>query len=252
MNKKNKRYNKRQKTTTQRLMPVAKILTIFFTISLTLWGMTKIKDIDSLKTVFKWQIDSSLLITQAELEKKIQPLIKNKYLLDLVEIKHLLESEPWIATAQVKRSFFNTVKINIETQQIAMRWENTDCKMKSTPNCSGYISNTGTLFIPKKQVKSDVVLARSKADKASIAQLYQDYLIYQNATKKRIKSFSRTHIDKLVFEPNIKVVLGYQQKQQRLVRFLKVYAKLRKKIAKKKLNRATFDMRYPKGFSVKW
>jgi cell division protein FtsQ len=46
-----------------------------------------------------------------------------------------------------------------------------------------------------------------------------------------IKSFSKTHIDRLVFKPNIKVNLGYQQKNQRLARFLKAYKKLRKKVA---------------------
>jgi cell division protein FtsQ len=63
-----------------------------------------------------------------------------------------------------------------------------------------------------------------------------------------IKSFSKTHIDRLVFKPNIKVNLGYQQKNQRLARFLKAYKKLRKKVARKRLDKATYDMRYPKGF----
>jgi cell division protein FtsQ len=66
-----------------------------------------------------------------------------------------------------------------------------------------------------------------------------------------IKSFSKTHIEQLTFEPDIKVILGYQQQQQRLVRFLKAYKELKKKISRKKLNKSTFDMRYPKGFTLK-
>jgi cell division protein FtsQ len=86
-----------------------------------------------------------------------------------------------------------------------------------------------------------------------VMQLYQDYQDYQKQARKiPIKSYSKTHIDQLTFKPNIKVNLGYQQKKQRLARFLKTYKKLRKKVARKKLDKATFDMRYPKGFTFKY
>lgn len=249
----NRRYNTRKKTTAQWLIFIAKILAILIIITLTVWGVTKIKDIDALQTKVEWQIDSSLPITQTLLERKIQPLIRNKYQLDLIKIKHALERESWVAKAHIKRLFFNTIQINIESQQIAMRWKNIDCKIKNAPSCSGYISNNGILFTPKKKVKSDATLARSKAKQTIIAQVYQDYQNYQQISKKMlIKSFSKTHIDQLLFKPNIKVILGYQQKQQRLKKFLKAYEKLRKKISKADLNQATFDMRYPKGFSLRY
>ncbi|MBA5247957.1 MAG: FtsQ-type POTRA domain-containing protein [Gammaproteobacteria bacterium] len=251
INKNNRRYNTRKKTTAQRLMSIVKILSILIVVGLIPWGIEKIKDMDSLKATLKWQINSGL-ITQAQLEKDIQPLIKDSLLLDLIEIKQVLESQPWVAKADIKRSFFNTIQINIKTHKVAMRWENTDCKTNNTSPCSGYISHAGVLFFPKKKIESNAVLARSKADKIIVTQLYQDYQNYQKIlTKMRIKSFSKTHIDQLVLEPNIKVVLGYQQRQQRLVRFLQAYKTLRKKISKHQLNQATFDMRYSKGFSLK-
>lgn len=250
--KHNRNYNIRKKTTAQRLMLIAKISSVFIVIALVVWSVLKIKDTDALKTKIEWQIDSNFPMTKAILEEKIKPLIDGKYQLNLIEIKQALESQSWVAKVYIKRLFFNTIQININSQQIAMRWENIDCETKSALNCSGYISDNGILFIPKKKVKSNAVLARSKADKTIISELYQDYQNYLKISENmHIKSFSKTHIDQLLFSPNIKVVLGYKQKRQRLKRFLKAYKKLRKTIPKAKLNRATFDMRYPKSFALK-
>ncbi|BAS68102.1 cell division protein FtsQ/DivIB [Bathymodiolus septemdierum thioautotrophic gill symbiont] len=251
--KQNRRYNAHKKTTAQRLMPIAKILSILIILGFTIWGVVKIKEMDFLQTKITWQIDNNLLVAQSHLESKVQPLIKNKYLLlNLIEIKQVLENEPWIATANIKRLFFNSIQVSIKTHKIAMRWENINCKQKSVPGCLGYISTNGTLFMPRKTVKSNAVLAHSKAEQAVITQLYQDYQNYQKSSgEMRIHAFSKTQIDTLIFKPNIKVILGYQQKQQRLERFLKAYKELKKTTPKVKLNRASFDMRYPKGFSLK-
>ena len=66
----------------------------------------------------------------------------------------------------------------------------------------------------------------------------------------KIKSISRTNIDQLVIEPNIKVILGYQMQNERLINFKKSYMMHRKKTSR--VERATFDMRYPKGFTLSY
>ncbi|SMN15283.1 hypothetical protein CRYPD_463 [uncultured Candidatus Thioglobus sp.] len=252
--KRNSRYNKRQKPLIERLKPLAKILAVFIALSLSIWGGVKIMDTGFLKAEIEWEIDKKLPITQTMLEKSIHPLIKGKYQFDTNEIKQTLENQPWIAKVHIGSQLFsNKIQINIKSQQIAMRWKNIDCKTDNAPNCIGYISSNGELFIPEKTVISDAPFAHSKADQETVTQLYQDYQKYQNTTKKMlIKSFFKMHIDTLVLKPNIKVILGYQQQQQRLARFLKVYKELRKKISRKNLDKATYDMRYPKGFSLKY
>ncbi|SFV87315.1 hypothetical protein MNB_SUP05-SYMBIONT-4-807 [hydrothermal vent metagenome] len=247
-----KRYNTRKKITAQRLILASKVFATLVIISLIVWGAEKIKASDILKTEIKWQIDKNLPIDYSTLKAIALPLTKGRYLLDLVEIKQALEAEPWVATAEVKRLFFDTIQINIVAQKIAMRWQDVACKVKDTSGCLGYISTKGVLFIPNKIVDSNTLLAHSKANQKAVNELYKDYQVYQTiAGDKKIKAFSKTHIDKLIFHPNITVILGYQQKQARLKRFLKVYKKLRKSIAKAKLNRASFDMRYPKAFTLK-
>ncbi|AYQ56312.1 hypothetical protein MS2017_0576 [Bathymodiolus thermophilus thioautotrophic gill symbiont] len=246
---------KRKKLSTKRLKFLAKICAFLILLSLGAWGAKTIIDTGFLKAEIKWHIDTELPMTQIMLEKIIHPLIKNEYQLNTNEIQQALENQPWIAKVSITAEplFFNRIKINIDARQIAMRWENIDCKTNDEPNCTGYISKNGTLFIPKEMTVSDAVLARTKIDQKTVSQLYQNYQEYQKITKKiPIKSFTKTHIERLTFEPNVTVILGYQQQQQRLARFLKVYQELKKKISRKKLNQATFDMRYPKGFTLKY
>ncbi|KAA0445198.1 MAG: FtsQ-type POTRA domain-containing protein [Candidatus Thioglobus sp.] len=247
-----KNHNQQRKTAAQRLIAIAKILAIFAAIAFVAWSVAKFKDADFFENKVQWQIDKSLPIAQSVLEKSIKPLVDGKYLLDLEQIKQVLESQPWVAEADIKRLFFNVILINIKAHKINMRWENSACKKAQSHNCWGYISDNGTLFTPQKKVKSTATLAHSKSGKNITSELYQQYQNYQKiAGKMQIKSISKTHIDTLIITPNIKVVLGYRQQQKRLKRFLKAYKKLRKTIAKTKLNQATFDMRYPKGFALR-
>ncbi|SMN10892.1 hypothetical protein SPBRAN_1067 [uncultured Candidatus Thioglobus sp.] len=217
------------------------------------WGFYQTNMISFFKADIEWEIDKNLPIEQSELKKSVESLTKYQHQLDKDEISQQLKKQSWVEEVNINQAFFGTTKINVVARKVAMRWENTTCKTDDKTTCSGYISTHGELFIPKKILELDVPLARSKPDKETIYTLYQDYQYYQRqAEKMPIKVFSKTHIDQLVFKPNIKVNLGYRQKKQRLMRFLKAYKKLRQKVAHKKLDDATFDMRYPKGFSLKY
>ncbi|CAC9460489.1 hypothetical protein BSPLISOX_2060 [uncultured Gammaproteobacteria bacterium] len=252
--KRRPKFNKRKKTLREKIKPLAISFAVLSIIGLIVWGVLRVMESPFLKAKITWEIDTKLPITQAVLKESVHALTNNKYQFDTDKIKQLLEFQPWVAQAHITKKWLsNDIKIKIKSQQIAMRWENNACKKKQAPHCTGYISNNGELFSPQKTVKSAAPLARSKANPTIVMQLYQDYQNYQKqAGKMLIKSFSKTHIDRLVFKPNIKVNLGYQQKNQRLARFLKAYKKLRKKVARKRLDKATYDMRYPKGFTLKY
>ena len=248
--KRNTRYNKRKKSLGKLLLPIAKALPFFAMLAFITWRILESEPTAFLKAEVHWQIDEFLPIDQAVLADKIQPLIQDKYQLNLHEIKQILESEPWVGAAHVERLFWNSIQVNVESQDIAMRWENTNCKTKNKIDCIGYISSAGDLFIPKTIISSDAVLARSEANQTKIIELYTDYQDYQILSGDMIiTSFSRTDIDQLTFEPNVKVILGYQQQEQRLERFIRAYSKLK---PSKKINQITFDMRYPKGFTLSY
>jgi cell division protein FtsQ len=253
-NKPSRGRNKRQKTPTQLLVPFVKAAPFFIILGLMIWGVLSTNPAELLKADVRWDIAKTPPIDQRILKEKIQPLIQDKYQLDLHEIKLALESEPWVNKADIERLFWNSIQIKIEFQQIAMRWEHSHCKSKEQINCVGYISTQGALFMPKKIIPSDAILARSKPDTNIITQLYTDFEYYRSSVDPMvIKTFSKTNIDQLTLEPNVTVILGYQKQKERLDRFLKAYSdwlELKKK--NKKVKRVTFDMRYPKGFALSY
>ena len=253
-NKPSRGRNKRQKTPTQLLVPFVKAAPFFIILGLMIWGVLSTNPAELLKADVRWDIAKTPPIDQRILKEKIQPLIQDKYQLDLHEIKLALESEPWVNKADIERLFWNSIQIKIEFQQIAMRWEHSHCKSKEKINCVGYISTQGALFMPKKIIPSDAILARSKPDTNIITQLYTDFEYYRSSVDPMvIKTFSKTNIDQLTLEPNVTVILGYQKQKERLDRFLKAYSdwlELKKK--NKKVKRVTFDMRYPKGFALSY
>jgi len=249
--KRSARHNKRKKSITQLLLPIARALPFFAMLAYIVWSILKSNPTEFLKVDIQWNIDERLPITQTVLANKIQPLIQDKYQLDLHQIKQALENESWVSKAHINRLFWNSIQIDVETQRIAMRWKNTNCKAKDTANCTGYISTDGELFTPKKSVVSNAVLALSKQDQMIVSKLYTDYKHYQELSNPMvIKSFSKTNIDQLTLEPNVKVILGYQKQDERLGRFIKAYNKLKK--SNSKVKQATFDMRYPKGFALSY
>lgn len=245
------RYNQRSKPVVGFFIVISKILAVLAVVALLVWGVVKFTPTEFLKVEVYWHIDKTLPITQAALADKIEPLIKDKYQLDLQQIKHALEAEPWVNNAHISRLFWNSIQVKIVAHHIAMGWQNTQCKSKKFTDCKGYISDTGVLFMPKKLIPSAHAVAISKQDKEVVFKLYQDHQRYQIiASPLPIQSFSRTHIDQLIFKSGVKVILGYQQQNERLSKFIKAYNKLKNKNSKVK--RATFDMRYPKGFALSY
>ena len=90
----------------------------------------------------------------------------------------------------------------------------------------GYISSQGVLFKPNLSIDSDAPIAIVSEDQ--IEQFYVDFINYQSILSPLIiNQFERSHIDQLILEPNLKVILGYQQQGERLQVFLKAYDQLK-------------------------
>jgi len=185
-----------------------------------------------------WEVDGSLTTETAQYDRLINPLLNNKYLIDLSQLKETVEQHPWVSKAEVSRLFWNKIRIAVEKHNIAMRW-----------GSGGYISNQGVLFKPNLSIDSEAPLAIVSEDR--IEQFYVDFMNYQSILGQLIiKQFERSNIDELTLEPNVQVILGYQQQSERLQVFIKAYEQL--KGSSKIRKRGIFDMRYPKGFALSY
>jgi cell division protein FtsQ len=191
-----------------------------------------------LKPNVSWEIKGELQTQAYEYNELIKPLLKNKYFLNLSQIKNKLGENPWISNVEVERIFWNRIRIKLEKHDIAMRF-----------GTEGYISSRGILFKPNLTINSEKPIG--KVSEKEIKQFYFDFTIYQSILEPvQISLFERTSIDELTLDNNIKVILGYQKQNERLELFVKSFDKL-KKYPKIK-TRGIFDMRYPNGFALSY
>ena len=255
-----KKKNKRKLSIGQHLKRWIKPLLLLLVLLVISWNVYQYNPSELLKVSVNWTIDRTHLVGKLSLEKKIEPLANEFYQLDLHDIKHELELHPWVLEAQVKRLFLDAIDINIITHEIAAHWQNIACEQdQSKDNCRGYVTTTGLIITPKnlfyhqQEESSDAIELHSAYDLTKNDSLLNEYQAYQQIlTKMKIEKFVKSNIDSLSIKPNITVILGYNQQQQRLENFIKIYTKLRKKVPLKKLNKATYDMRYSKGFTLKY
>jgi|TARA_B110000263_G_scaffold244775_1_gene253296 cell division protein FtsQ len=191
-----------------------------------------------LKPNISWKIDGELRSQPYEYDDLINPLLNNKYLLNLSKIKSKLEEHPWTAKVEIERILWNKIRISLKRHDIAMRH-----------GSEGYISSQGVLFNPNLTIKSDSPIGIVSG--REVKQFYFDYTMYQSILDPvKISYFERTSIDELTLDNNIKVILGYQKQNERLELFVKSFEKLKK--YKKIKTRGIFDMRYPNGFALSY
>ena len=185
-----------------------------------------------------WEINNQLVASSNRYESLTNPLIKNKYLVNLNHIKEKVKESPWVSNAEVQRIFWNQIKVSIQEHDIAMRW-----------GLAGYISSKGVLFKPNLTISSDAPIGLFS--ESNVLDSYFDFRQYQAILDPvKISIFKRTSIDELTLENNIKIILGHQKQNERLKIFIKSFEQLKK--YEKIRTRGIFDMRYPNGFALSY
>ncbi|MDC0198425.1 FtsQ-type POTRA domain-containing protein [Candidatus Thioglobus sp.] len=185
-----------------------------------------------------WEINNQLVASSNRYESLTNPLIKNKYLVNLNHIKEKVKESPWVSNAEVQRIFWNQIKVSIQEHDIAMRW-----------GLAGYISSKGVLFKPNLTISSDAPIGLFS--ESNVLDSYFDFRQYQAILDPvKISIFKRTSIDELTLENNIKIILGHQKQNERLKIFIRSFEQLKK--YEKIRTRGIFDMRYPNGFALSY
>ncbi len=214
-----------------------KLIYLFLALSfvLVLYAIDRSKLLDP---NISWEIDGKLITEAKRYDDVIEPVINNKYLLNLGHIKSKLKNSPWVDEVETQRIFWNRIKVSIREHDIAMRWRS-----------EGYISSKGVLFKPNLTINSDTPIGLFSEINAKDS--YFDFIKYQSILEPvKITIFKRTSIDELTLENNIKVILGHQKQNERLELFVKSFDKLKK--YEKIKTRGIFDMRYPNGFALSY
>ncbi len=237
-NKVNRPIKQRKTVKFSFLRLVKRLIYLFLIISLV--GLFYIADrSDIFDPSISWEGDEKTLVNIKHYENSIKPLLDNKYLIELSELKEKIESHPWIAKANIKRLFWNKIHVKLEAHDIALRWGD-----------DGYISSNGIPFKPNEMVDSDKPIAIFPESQAkNFFKDYKDFKLLSNPLK--TARFERNHIDRIWLDNSVQVILGNQMQNERLKRFVEVYEKLKSTSTKIK-SKGIFDMRYPKGFALSY
>ena len=244
MAKKRKNQVKKQKTPLLSVLKsIARKLIYFFIALSIVFAVYLIDRSKLLDPNISWEIDGELITEAKRYDDVIEPLINNKYLLNLGHIKSKLKSSPWVAHVEAQRIFWNRIKVSIQEHDISMKWRSEGYISE------GYISSKGILFKPNVSINSDAPIGIFSEINAKDS--YFDFIKYQSILEPvKISIFKRTSIDELTLENNIKVILGHQKQNERLELFVKSFDKLKK--FEKIKTRGIFDMRYPNGFALSY
>lgn len=239
MAKKNISYINKKKSIKHIFIKLIKILSFIALFLMIILSGYKIHNSNLLNTEINWQIDPKITENKDYYNNIISEFLQNKYLINITKIVNILEQQPLIKNAKVKRVYWNKLNINLTTHKISMRWKN-----------EGYISDTGVLFKPKKMLDSNAPIARVKEQEVFV--FFNDYNEYQNIISPLIiTEFERDKIDKIKINTGAIIILGAKHQTKRLEKFLQIYDKLKNtsnRIAKKGI----FDMRYTKGFALSY
>ena len=89
-----KKKNKRKLSIGQHIKRWIKPLLLLLVLLVISWNVYQYNPSELLKVSVNWTIDRTHLVGKLSLEKKIEPLANEFYLLDLHDIKHELELHP--------------------------------------------------------------------------------------------------------------------------------------------------------------
>ncbi|MHB8454165.1 MAG: cell division protein FtsQ/DivIB [Acidiferrobacterales bacterium] len=182
-------------------------------------------------------------VVKEDLARAVAPVVTGNFLLlDLDAIKTRAESVPWVYKVSVRREWPDDVRIRFTEQTLVAQWGN-----------SQWINTAG-----------DMVDLRGQAGPAGLPELdgpdgTQAELFDHFSRLSAILAPAKLPIAKLTLTPrhtwqitvdgNLLLVLGHEQPEAKVARFVTVYSQL---LAAQRDRMREVDLRYTNGFAVQW
>lgn len=171
--------------------------------------------------------------------------------LSIEEIREEVVALPWIKTAYVRRVLPDLLHVDVVERTALMQW-----------NDSGLIDADGEVFYPPQLGEANADIAQWQSQFSQLphirgAEDRSDYLrrTFDNYHRQLSDSVpdllglyeDDRHSQTLLLAGNVIVRLGYEQLDQRLIRFKNLFSQY---VPDASAGNLQFDMRYPNGFTV--
>lgn len=175
------------------------------------------------------------------LQNAITPFIKNGfYHLNLTGLQHKLLEMPWVYKINIQRTLLNTLKITVDEQQPAAKWNN-----------HAILNTAGEMFTPaQRSIPTDIPELFGPPNTARIVFSYyqkiQHILQPLGVTIKELdlKPLGAWHV---TLTNGTKIHLGHTDIFNRLHRLVKIYPTI---AAKHRDGIKTIDLRYNDGIAI--
>lgn len=182
-------------------------------------------------------------ISKARAMQLISAEINDEFLqLDLMHLKTVLESEPWIERATLIRRWPDALVVKITEQQPIARW-----------GAEGFLNQSGEIIKVKDVALLDdlPLLQGEETDAGRIMQQYQDL---SQLLRSRGLEVSALQCDskkawKLTLNGEVNIAIGRDQVMEKMQRFVTIYDELLSKVWS---DVVSIDVRYTNGVAVQW
>jgi len=181
-------------------------------------------------------------VTEAMLQQAVGQVSGGYFNVDVNQVQRAVETLPWVAQASVRRIWPDTLAISVKEQKAIAYWGE-----------QGLVNIKGEVFTPDKSSypKTLPYFEGPTGMNEMVTQYYKGAVQLLKPLGLEVTRIVLDDRRSLVLELNneLELVLGKEQKTERLQRFVRVYPKT----FSDKISRiARIDLRYPHGMAVAW
>lgn len=182
-------------------------------------------------------------VNDSELRDVVAATVRGGFFgLNVNEIRTAVEALPWVAAAEVRRVWPDTVAIRVKEQTATAIWAK-----------GGLVNTAGTVFEPQASSYPQG-LPLFVGPKGMERNMTEHYRTLRDSIAAAGLNITEFHMDarralRLKLSNDIELILGRENTQQRIRRFVRVYNKV---LAGRAHEIQRIDMRYSHGLAVAW
>ena len=216
---------------------------ILLLFSLSVAGISYIISMPSLLPIKNIRVQGAFVnITENMLRESVGHLDEGFFSVDVANIKQKVELLPWVAQANIRRVWPDTLLISVAEQTAVAVW-----------NQDGLMNQNGELFQPDKSTFPELLPTYTGPPdtERQVRQLYllAYALLDENNIKPVMISMDARRSLLMKLDNNIYLILGRERFAERITRFSKLYSKV---LAAKAEEIEKIDMRYTNGMAITW
>lgn len=175
-------------------------------------------------------------------ERIADELTQSLLQVDLPAVQEMVKQQPWVRVAAIEKDWPHTLRVQVEEEVPVARWGE-----------KGLLNHQGDIFWPelKEQYRGLPRLSGPSPDTNRVMSQFHDLNQMFRSAGLQVVSLDLEARGAWTLELNnqIKVVVGRENINERLQRFLELY---RLRLAERSGEIETVDIRYPHGVAVKW